>query len=44
MRALLAAKSIGVLDACRLTMRGAQEATGAAAADFPGFAVPGWGG
>ena len=34
LRALLAAKIIGVLDARRLTMRAAQEATGVAAADF----------
>ena len=34
LRALLAAKIIGVLDARGLTMRAAQEATGVAAADF----------
>ena len=34
LRALLAAKIIGVLDDRKLTVRGAQEATGVAAADF----------
>lgn len=34
LRALLAAKIIGVLDARKLTVRAAQEATGVAAADF----------
>ncbi len=34
LRALLAAKVIGVLDARKLTVRAAQEATGVAAADF----------
>lgn len=34
LRALLAAKIIGVLDARKLTVRAAQDATGVAAADF----------
>ena len=34
LRALLAARIIGVLDARKLTVRAAQEATGVAAADF----------
>jgi len=34
LRALLAARIIGVLDDQKLTVRGAQEATGVAAADF----------
>jgi predicted XRE-type DNA-binding protein len=34
LRALLAAKIIGVLDDCQLTVRAAQEMTGVAAADF----------
>lgn len=34
LRALLAAKIIGVLDDCKLTVRSAQDLTGVAAADF----------